>query len=423
MTSMNSEAGWQIARRAIFNVAASVSEWMVLVWRTTRSSSLLQCLVACLFASSSIAEEFNINTYGATANDHTDDTTAIEKALEACGEAGGGTVFIPAGTFIISRRGPESPILEVPSDTTLRGEGNASILKFDAKVNQGNFWRMIGAPVSGGTTNVVIRDLHLDGSNTHPRYDKGKTPEHNAGLWFYNKKHPIVNVTVMNVFAENFSGDCMAFSYNCRGITIRDCTLRNFIRQGIQMGGSPGARDYLVTGCRDLEHDVQPGGSTIHVEHARGLRNVIIEDNQCRKSILAGGVDGMIIRGNTIDGRLVGNGNSNLIIQDNIVRGLKKGSVVQLGYTKGLTFRGNIIEGREGTVGVYVWGNSRYNKQPGENVIISDNQISAKELAISLNGAKNVKIHGNILTAPKPLSIKRAEGVETDIPAPEKKAK
>ncbi|MFT4690610.1 MAG: polygalacturonase [Limisphaerales bacterium] len=400
------------------NVAAGVSAWMAVVSRTTRSRSLLQCLVACLFASSTTGKEFDITAYGATADDATDDTTAIEKTLEACGKAGGGTVFIPAGTFILSRRGPESPILEVPSDTTIRGEGNASILKYDPKVNQSNFWRMIGAPVKGGTTNVMIRDLHLDGSNTHPRYDKGKTPEHNAGLWFYNKKHPIVNVTVMNVFAENFSGDCMAFSMNCRGITIRDCTLRNFIRQGIQMGGSPGSRDYLVTGCRDLEHSVQPGGSTIHVEHARGLKNVIIENNQCRKSILAGGVDGMIIRGNTIDGRLVGNGNSNLIVQDNIVRGLKKGSVVQLGYTKGLTFRGNIIQGGEGTVGLYVWGNSRYNKQPGENVIISDNQITALEKAIYLNGAKNVKIHGNILNAPKLFSATRAEGIETDLDEP-----
>ena len=112
----------------------------------------------------------------------------------------------------------------------------------------------------------------------------------------------------------------MAFSYNCRGITVRDCTLRNFVRQGIQMGGSPGSRDYLVTGCRDLEHTVQPGGSTIHVEHARGLENVIIENNQCRKSILAGGVDGMIIRGNTVMGRIVGNSNTNLLVSDNIVR-------------------------------------------------------------------------------------------------------
>lgn len=362
------------------------------------------------------AAEFDITEFGATSGDVTDDTQAIENALAACAEAGGGTVFVPAGTFILSRHGAESPILELPPNTTLRGEGTASTLKFASEVNQGNFWRMIGAPVKGGTKNVVIRDLHLDGANTHPRYVKGETPEHNAGLWFYNKDHVIVNVTVLNVFAENFSGDCMAFSYNCRGITVRDCTLRNFIRQGIQMGGSPGSRDYLVTGCRDLEHSVQPGGSTIHVEHARGLKNVIIENNQCRKSILAGGVDGMIIRGNTITGKLVGNGNTDLLIADNIVQASgKTGAVVQFGYTKGLTVRGNTILGTDNnSVGLYVWGNSRYNDQPGEDVIISGNRITAAEHAVSLNGAKNVRISGNLLKAPKQLLQRRAEGIVTD---------
>tara|TARA_R110002073_G_scaffold41701_12_gene117637 strand:+ start:84 stop:938 length:855 start_codon:yes stop_codon:yes gene_type:complete len=279
---------------------------------------------------------------------------------------------------------------------------------------------MIGAPVNGGTKNVVIRDLHLDGSNTHPEYVKGETPEHNAGLWFYNKDHVIENVTVVNVFAENFSGDCMAFSYNCRSITVRDCTLRNFIRQGIQMGGSPGSRDYLVTGCRDLEHSVKPGGSTIHVEHARGLKNVIIENNQCRKSILAGGVDGMIIRGNTVTGKIVGNGNSNLLISDNIVRaGDNSGAVVQLGYTKGLTIRGNTILGTENNpTGLYVWGKSRYNDQPGEDVLISGNQINAAEHAISLNGAVNVRISGNLLKAPRPLLQRRTESAISDVVPP-----
>jgi polygalacturonase len=199
--------------------------------KPSRPLAGLICLAGILvglagFPSGIVAAELDITDFGATSNDTTDDTSSIEAALTACGKANGGTVLIPAGTFILSRRGAESPILEVPSNTTVRGEGAASILKYDPKVNQGNFWRMIGAPVATGTTNVVIRDLHLDGSNSHPFYDKGKTPEHNAGLWFYNKKHVIENVTVLNVFAENFSGDCMAFSYNCRGITIRDCTLR-----------------------------------------------------------------------------------------------------------------------------------------------------------------------------------------------------
>ncbi|MFT5467961.1 MAG: hypothetical protein ACI8UO_003069 [Verrucomicrobiales bacterium] len=381
-------------------------------------------LLSTLALSPAAAEVFDITKFGATANDNTDDTTSIENALAACGEAGGGTVLIPAGTFILSRRNAESPILEVPPDTTVQGEGTSSILKFDPAVNTSNFWRMIGAPVATGTRNVVIRDLHLDGSNTHPKYEKGETPEHNAGIWFYNKDHFIENIVVENVFAENFSGDCMAFSRNCRGITVRDCTLRNFIRQGIQMGGSEGSRDYLVTGCRDLEHSVKPGGSTIHVEHARGLKNVIIENNHCRKSILAGGVDGMIIRGNTIDGVLIGNGNTNLVVQNNIVRGPdRKGAVVQLGYTKNLIFSGNIVEGGpESTSGIYIWGNSRYNSQPGENVVVSGNRITSGENAIFLNGATGVKVFGNVLTAPRHFLAKRAEDVESDIEETEEPA-
>ena len=362
------------------------------------------------------AKEFFITDFGATADDDSDDTSAIEATFNACSQVGGGTIVIPAGTFLLSRRNNESPILEVPRDTTIRGEGSASILKFIEAVNQGNFWRMIGAPVDGGTGNVVIRDLHLDGSNSFPAYLKGETPEHNAGLWFYNKTHPIENIRVENVFAENFSGDCMAFSYNCRGITVRDCTLKNFLRQGIQMGGSEGARDYLVTGCRDLEHTVTPGGSTIHVEHARGLKNVIIENNQCRKSILAGGVDGMIIRGNTVTGRLVGNGNRQLLIEGNIIRGLGNGATVQLGYTQGLIFRGNMIDaGEGGEVGLYIWGNSRYNSQSGEDVIVADNKITATNTAISINGAKNIRIHGNITHAQSPLQTRRTELITSDI--------
>lgn len=37
----------------------------------------------------SFAKEFDISQFGATANDDSDDSAAIEKTLSACGEAGG----------------------------------------------------------------------------------------------------------------------------------------------------------------------------------------------------------------------------------------------------------------------------------------------------------------------------------------------
>ena len=81
-----------------------------------------------------------------------------------------------------------------------------------------------------------------------------------------------------------------------------------------------------------------------------------------------------------------------------------------------MIFRGNIGEGTEGnSVGLYVWGNSRYNEQPGENVTIADNQITAPQTAISLNGTKNVRIHGNRLTAPRRILIRRTENLTSDL--------
>ena len=124
----------------------------------------------------------------------------------------------------------------------------------------------------------------------------------------------------------------------------------------------------------------------------------------------------MIIRGNTITGRLVGNNNSNLVMHDNILHSKGKSAAAQLGYTRGLIFRGNIIQCADETnVGLYVWGKSRYNSQPGEYVVIADNHITSQETAISLNGTLNVRIHGNILNAPRALKQTRSEKIETDL--------
>lgn len=99
-------------------------------------------------------------------------------------------------------------------------------------------------------------------------------------------------------------------------------------------------------------------------------------------------------------------------------RGMRAGvgATVQLGYTKGLIFRGNFIDtGEDGSVGLYIWGNSRYNDQPGEDVMVLGNHITANETAISLNGAKNVRIQGNLTDAEIPLKTRRTEQLTSDI--------
>src|ERR1019366_9499392 len=43
---------------------------------------------------------YNIKNYGATGDGHTLDTKGFDKAIAACVKGGGGTVFVPPGTFV-----------------------------------------------------------------------------------------------------------------------------------------------------------------------------------------------------------------------------------------------------------------------------------------------------------------------------------
>src|ERR1700722_18938565 len=43
---------------------------------------------------------YNVRGYGATGDGKTLDSPAINKAIDACAQAGGGTVYFPAGTYL-----------------------------------------------------------------------------------------------------------------------------------------------------------------------------------------------------------------------------------------------------------------------------------------------------------------------------------
>lgn len=357
-------------------------------------------LLSTLLATASFAADFDITQFGATPDDATDDTLAIRAALEACGKAGGGTVSVPKGVFIVSRQKSETPILSIPSKTTVRGIGTESTLKFDAKVNDSNFWRMLGSTEDGA--DITISDLHLDGANTHASYVKGKTPEQNHGIFFYRKGGRIERVTVENCLIENFTGDCVSFSQGCRDFTIRNVTVRNFIRQGIQMGGGKGDGGHLVTGCRDLAHSITPGGSTIHVEHAEGGKGFRIEKNVCRSNLLAGGgAEDLIVRDNDVTGRIEGNSIKNGVFENNRLNGRGKRALMQFGYADGLVIRGNTIRCTDDTMGIYVWGTSRYNPAPSKRIVIENNTLDLPGQPISLNGVEGGTVKANKITSSK----------------------
>jgi Pectate lyase superfamily protein len=104
-----------------------------------------------------LSTKFNImNTAhgGGATTGSSDNTTAIQAALDAAGSAGGGIVTVPYGTFILSN-------FTIHGNTILRGQGRGSILKAKAGTS-GNFLAL-NTPASD--RGVVLENITIDANN------------------------------------------------------------------------------------------------------------------------------------------------------------------------------------------------------------------------------------------------------------------
>jgi hypothetical protein len=89
--------------------------------------------------------------YGAVAG--TNSTTAVTAALAALSSAGGGTLLIPLGTFLITST------LAIPSNVVLQGRGAGSILQFQVS--------SAAAFSTTSKSNIVLRNLKIDSEGTY----------------------------------------------------------------------------------------------------------------------------------------------------------------------------------------------------------------------------------------------------------------
>lgn len=144
---------------------------------------------------------FNVATFGATGNGITDDTAAIQAALNAANTQGGGTVYLPWGNYLIS-----AP-LSMPPYTWLLGQTDITLNFFNTATIQS---RLIIAPgftpsaAGGGAIQFLsqtpggwsipaassgLRNIFIDGSQCS-----------NTNVQGVNFKGPVYDTHLDNVF-------------------------------------------------------------------------------------------------------------------------------------------------------------------------------------------------------------------------------
>lgn len=156
---------------------------------------------------------YNVKSYGALGNGVANDTAAIQSALDAAYAAGGGTVYLPAATYIVN----PNPGLQVKTNVVLRGAGPASILKLiNGSTRNDNIVK------SESWTNSYVADLTIDGNRTNQAGTPGAYTYTQYGIYFGGT----TNSGVQNVTVKNTTGVGIHM-YNSTAAIVSSCFSSN----------------------------------------------------------------------------------------------------------------------------------------------------------------------------------------------------
>ncbi len=177
------------------------------------------------------ARVYNIRSYGAKGDKTTIDTAALQAAIDACTADGGGTVLVPAGTFVIGTVELKSNVtLHIAAGGTLLGSGDgkqyhavdAIPLHGDTTLNDGN-WALLFAVHANNITIEGPGTIDGQGAQFHSPV-RGTPPPSGIG----GNKRPY---HILVYQSENFS---------VRNISLLDCayhSIRIIESQRIHLDG------------------------------------------------------------------------------------------------------------------------------------------------------------------------------------------
>jgi hypothetical protein len=241
------------------------------------------------------ADIYNVKDFGAVGNGTTDNQTAFQAAINAALAAGGGTIYIPKGTYWFSSMANSAKINVGNGNLTFKGDGQSSILKFA----QPNFYAgalFFNADNTPNKGDLTFQDLQIQGTldTISGRYIA--CPMY---LWFFN------NITIQNVKFKNVASASMIIE-QCQSFKCIDSIFEDIAADGARARDT---LDCIVTGNKFLRTGDDPialhltGGSYSLLKPNPQAERFIVSNNtviNCDGGcVLVSGGRKTIITGNT----------------------------------------------------------------------------------------------------------------------------
>ena len=201
-----------------------------------------------------------VTDYGAKANGRTDDTKAIQRAINHAAKYDNSTVYFPKGTYLISRISPQIyGCLEVPSNITLEGALNhESVLKMEDYQLPGT--RMV---LVREESNVVFRSISFDGSAF---YKEGNIVKRSQDDYYKVKKGKKWNEQLHSIFIKS--------SHN---VIVEDCHFANSKGDGVYITGvySNENQASKIVIRNNVFHSADRNGISL----GHGFNDVVVDSN------------------------------------------------------------------------------------------------------------------------------------------------
>jgi hypothetical protein len=243
---------------------------------------LLLILVAS--ASAQQLRVFNIVDHGAKGDGKTINTTAIHQAIQACAQAGGGTVYVPAGEFRTGTVVLASNIhLLLDAGAVLKGSSEISDY-----VSEGS--NRFGLILARNAENIAITGQGtLDGNGTaFMDMNKKRIEDDFDGQFIRQGKSYMYGDKEMGdgpVLPKDRPGNMFVFS-ECKNLLIRDVTIKDSPMWTVHVADSDGVD---IIGIRILNGIMYANNDGIHCTTSR---NIHISD--CH---ISAGDDGICVTG------------------------------------------------------------------------------------------------------------------------------